>query len=107
MSAHQEQTLALLDGAGQRAYGAEFTTLWPTAVAWTEPYYDGYHLHAAVTGLVRLDPSVSEPLLVAALTHDMERHFPGGTQPNKAEGLWDDVEYNTRHATRSADFRHA
>jgi hypothetical protein len=33
----------------------------------------------------------------------MERHFPGGTQPNKAAGAWDDVEYNTRHARRSAD----
>ena len=52
---------------------------------------------------MRLEPAAPEPLLIAALTHDMERHFPGGTQPNKAEGLWDDVEYNTRHAQRSAD----
>ncbi len=52
--------------------------------------------------MVRLDPAASEPLLVAALTHDMERHFPGGTQPNKAAGAWDDVDYNTRHAQRSA-----
>ncbi len=52
---------------------------------------------------MRLEPTAPEPLLIAALTHDMERHFPGGTQPNKAEGLWDDVEYNTRHAQRSAD----
>jgi hypothetical protein len=49
-----------------------------------------------------VDPAASEPLLVAALTHDMERHFPGGTQPDKAAGLWDDVDYNTRHARRSA-----
>jgi hypothetical protein len=33
----------------------------------------------------------------------MERHFPGGTQPDKAAGAWDDVEYNTRHTRRSAD----
>ncbi len=52
--------------------------------------------------MVRLDPDAPEPLLFAALTHDMERHFPGGTQPDKANGLWDDVEYNTRHMQRSA-----
>jgi hypothetical protein len=33
----------------------------------------------------------------------MERHFPGGTQPNKAAGAWDDFEYNTKHTRRSAD----
>ena len=32
----------------------------------------------------------------------MERHFPGGTQPDKAGGAWDDLEYNTKHARRSA-----
>lgn len=52
--------------------------------------------------LVALEPAAPEPLLVAALTHDMERHFPGGTQPDKAAGAWDDLEYNTRHQQRSA-----
>jgi hypothetical protein len=33
----------------------------------------------------------------------MERHFPGGTQPNKSAGAWDDVEYNTKHTRRSAE----
>jgi hypothetical protein len=33
----------------------------------------------------------------------MERHFPGGTQPDKAAGAWDDVEYNAKHTRRSAD----
>ena len=33
----------------------------------------------------------------------MERHFPGGTQPDKAAGAWSDVEYNTKHARRSAE----
>jgi hypothetical protein len=71
-------------------------------VEWTSPYYDGEHLRWTVIWLLRLDPAAPEPLMVAALTHDMERHFPGGTQPDKAAGAWDDVEYNTRHANRSA-----
>jgi hypothetical protein len=94
--------LPLLDGAGDRAYTAQFRDLWPRAMEWIEPYYDSEHLRWTVIWLLRVEPEASEPLLVAALTHDMERHFPGGTQPNKAEGLWDDVEYNTRHAQRSA-----
>jgi hypothetical protein len=103
MTADQEQTLALLDGASGREYDPAFKALWPTAMAWIEPYYDAEHLRATAVWLVRLEPAAPEPLLIAALTHDIERHFPGGTQPNKAEGLWDDVEYNTRHTQRSAD----
>ena len=77
--------------------------MWPAAIAWIEPYYDSEHLRLTVVWLLRLDPVAPEPLLVAALTHDMERHFPGGTQPNKAAGAWDDFEYNTKHTRRSAD----
>jgi hypothetical protein len=95
--------LTLLDSVPGRAYGDALRALWPVALEWVEPYYDSEHLKATVVWMLRLDPGASEPLLTAALTHDMERHFPGGTQPNKAEGLWDDVQYNTRHATRSAE----
>jgi hypothetical protein len=98
----QNTLLPLLDGAGERAYTAQFKTLWPRAVEWTQPFYDGEHLRWTVIWLLRVESAASEPLLVAALTHDMERHFPGGTQPDKVKGLWDDVEYNTRHARRSA-----
>jgi hypothetical protein len=94
--------LPLLDSAGERRYDDSFRVLWPVAIAWVEPYYDSVHLRWTVVWLLRLDPAAPEPLLVAALTHDMERHFPGGTQPDKANGAWDDVEYNTRHARRSA-----
>ena len=72
-------------------------------MVWVEPYYDSEHLRRTVIWLLRLEPAAPEPLLIAALTHDMERHFPGGTQPDKAAGAWDDVEYNTRHTHRSAD----
>jgi hypothetical protein len=94
--------LPLLESVPGRAYSEALRTLWPVALEWVEPFYDSEHLRATVVWMLRLDPTASEPLLTAALTHDMERHFPGGTQPNKAEGRWDDVEYNTRHAARSA-----
>lgn len=103
MTEDQERSLALLNGVPGREYDPAFRALWPPATAWVERYYDSEHLRATVLWLVRLEPEAPEPLLIAALTHDMERHFPGGTQPNKAEGLWDDVEYNTRHAQRSSD----
>lgn len=97
------QQLPLLDSVPGRAYSDALQALWPVALEWVEPYYDSEHLKATVVWMLRVDPRASEPLLTAALTHDIERHFPGGTQPNKAEGRWDDVEYNTRHATRSAE----
>ena len=83
-------------------YSPFFTALWPRTVAWVEPFYDGEHLFHTARWLVTLAPDASEPLLIAAVTHDMERHFPGGTQPDKAAGAWDDVAYNTRHCERSA-----
>ncbi len=94
--------LPLLEAVGEREYTDAFLKAWPTVLEWVEPYYDSAHLKQTVVWMLRLDPRASEPLLVAALTHDMERHFPGGTQPDKAAGAWDDVEYNTRHARRSA-----
>lgn len=94
--------LPLLEEAGGRSFDPAFETLWNNAIDWVEPYYDGEHLRCTVVWLVRLNPAAPEPLLVAALTHDMERHFPGGTQPDKAAGAWDDLEYNTKHTQRSA-----
>jgi hypothetical protein len=93
----------LLDSIPEREYSDALRRLWPAALDWIEPFYDAQHLRMTVVWMLRLDPAASEPMLAAALTHDMERHFPGGTQPNKAEGLWDDFEYNTRHAARSAE----
>jgi hypothetical protein len=96
-------SLPILD-AVDRQYSDGFLALWPKALAWVEPYYDGHHLWHTAKWVLRLDADASEPLLLAALTHDIERHFPGGTQPDKAAGAWDDVEYNRRHAERSAGF---
>ncbi len=100
-SSTQATPLPLLDGSA-RTFDAAFARLWLTALDWIKPYYDSEHLRATVIWMVGLDPDAPEPLLFAALTHDMERAYPGGTQPDKANGLWDDVEYNTRHMQRSA-----
>ena len=81
---------------------APLRRLWPIALRWIEPYYDSVHLQQAVVWLLRIDPDASEPLLVAALTHDMERQFPGGPKLDKRTGAWDDRDYNARHAERSA-----
>jgi hypothetical protein len=81
----------------------QLALLWPVAVEWVRPHYDHVHLFHTVRWLLTIDPDASDALLVAALTHDMERHFPGGTQPDKAAGAWDDVEYNRMHSRRSAD----
>src|SRR5581483_7531470 len=79
-----------------------FRRLWPATLEWVEPYYDGVHLFSTGRWLLTLDPDAPEPLLIAAVTHDMERHFPGGTQPDKAAGAWADEEYNRNHCARSA-----
>jgi hypothetical protein len=41
-------------------------------------------------------------VIIAALTHDMERSVPGGPTIDKKHGRWDDPEYNRLHCERSA-----
>jgi hypothetical protein len=82
---------------------AAFAVVWPETLEWVQPYYDGVHLFHTGRWLLTLDPDASDPLLIAAVTHDMERHFPGGTQPDKAAGKWDDEAYNREHCRRSAE----
>lgn len=89
--------------ASERTFSPEFAVLWNPLVEWVRPHYDAEHLFYTVRWLLTIEPDASEGLIVAALTHDMERHFPGGTQPDKAAGAWDDEEYNRMHARRSAE----
>jgi hypothetical protein len=84
-------------------FGPELALLWPAVLDWVRPHYDHVHLFHTVRWLLTIAPEASDPLVVAALTHDMERRYPGGTQPDKAAGAWDDVEYNRMHSRRSAE----
>ena len=53
-------------------------TLEDRALVWIEPYWNAEHLVRTRDWLLELDPGASEALRLAAVTHDMERHFPGG-----------------------------
>jgi hypothetical protein len=50
-----------------------------------------------------LAADAAEALRLAALTHDIERHFPGGPHVNLADPP-DEPTYRDAHSRRSADF---
>ena len=61
------------------------------------------HLLKAEQWLRRIQPASSLAMLLAALTHDMERAFPGPGSPKQNPSLGpDDPVYNQAHAERSA-----
>jgi hypothetical protein len=62
--------------------------------------YNSYHLIDTLAWLDRLAPGATAAMRLAALTHDMERAFPGPDQP-VARGFVD-AEYYAAHAARSA-----
>ena len=70
---------------------------------WIEPYWNAEHLRRTRDWLLELDSGASEALLLAALTHDMERHFPEGSPvQNLAVPPEGDLEYRRLHSERSA-----
>ncbi len=69
--------------------------------AWIEPYWNAEHLVRTLHWLLEVEPAAGEALRVAALTHDMERHFPGGPQAD-LERPADEPEYRSAHSERSA-----
>jgi hypothetical protein len=71
------------------------------ALEWVAPYWNARHLARTRDWLLALDPGAGEALRLAALTHDIERHFPGGPRPDPAAG-WDDPAYLRSHSARSA-----
>jgi hypothetical protein len=72
------------------------------ALDWIEPYWNADHLVRTRDWLLELEPAAGEALRLAALTHDMERHFPGG--PTQDLAVWPEGEddYRRLHANRSA-----
>jgi hypothetical protein len=72
------------------------------AMGWIEPYNQAWHLARARDWLVRLDGGASTEMRLAAMTHDIERMFPGGPVFDKQKGRWDDPDYCYAHGSRSA-----
>jgi len=72
------------------------------ALAWIEPYWNANHLVRTRDWLLELEPGAGEALRLAALTHDMERHFPGGPSSDLSLAPEEDVEYRRLHSERSA-----
>jgi hypothetical protein len=74
------------------------------ALAWIEPYWNAKHLVRTRDWLLELDPSAGEALRLAALTHDIERHFPGGPVSDLSRPPEEEVDYRRAHSERSAVF---
>ena len=74
------------------------------AESWIEPYADAHHLRRTRDWALRLLPAAALPVRLAALTHDMERHFPGGPTMDPAVMEPDDPRYLGAHAERSSVF---
>lgn len=78
-------------------------TLEALALDWIAPYWNGEHLVRTRDWLLVLEPGAGEALRLAALTHDIERHFPGGPVQDLSVSPGDDDEYRRLHAERSAE----
>jgi hypothetical protein len=72
------------------------------AETWIQPYTDAHHLRRTRDWALRLSPAAPIAVRVAALTHDMERHFPGGPTMDPASMEPDDDGYLSAHAARSS-----
>jgi hypothetical protein len=73
-----------------------------TAETWIQPYTDAHHLRRTRDWALRLQPAASLPVRLAALTHDMERHFQGGPTMDPSSMEPDDARYLRAHAERSS-----
>jgi hypothetical protein len=72
------------------------------AAVWIEPYWNADHLRSALDWLLVIAPDATEAMRLAALTHDIERHFPGGPVYEPGTMAPHDDAYATAHAERSA-----
>jgi hypothetical protein len=73
------------------------------AAEWVAPYDQVEHLMRTRDWAVHLDAAATVEMRVAAMTHDIERMFPGGPVLRHADGDWDNPFYLFPHALRSAD----
>jgi hypothetical protein len=73
------------------------------AAEWVRPYDQVVHLMRARDWLVHLNPAATVEARVAAMTHDIERMFPGGPRLDHATMEWDSPFYLYPHSLRSAE----
>lgn len=73
------------------------------AADWVSPYNQVTHLLRARDWLVFLAPDATLEMRLAAMTHDIERMFPGGPVLDHARVEWDDPAYLFAHSMRSAE----
>ncbi|MGY1824555.1 hypothetical protein [Geodermatophilus sp. SYSU D00079] len=73
------------------------------AAEWVRPYDQAEHLMRARDWLVHLNPAATVEMRLAAMTHDIERMFPGGPKLDHAVQVWDDPFYLYPHSLRSAE----
>lgn len=74
------------------------------AVAWIAPYSQVAHLLRTRDWLVHITPNATVEARLAAVTHDIERMFPGGPTLDFSRAAWDDPAYLYPHQLRSAEF---
>lgn len=73
------------------------------AATWISGYAQAEHLRRTRDWVVYLQPAAPTELRIAALTHDIERLYPGGPRHQPATE-WDDPFYLYPHMLRSAEF---
>jgi hypothetical protein len=73
------------------------TELEHAALEWIASYWNAEHLVRTREWVLELDSGADLDLRLAALTHDIERNFPGGPAPDPT-----DPDYARVHADRSA-----
>lgn len=86
-----------------REFSPEFLAVRERIWEWTADYYDREHLLRAGDWMLWLAPDAPEYLIIAALTHDLERTVPGGPVLDRVNKSWDDADYNRAHCERSAE----
>lgn len=78
------------------------------AEKWVDDIYSNAdHLLRTGYWIKQLYPKTDDALIIAAITHDVERAFPKGRKPPSPESKgvkWDDRAYSQWHEKRSAKF---
>jgi hypothetical protein len=85
------------DGSVPEARTSDEHPLERAALEWIASYWNAEHLVRTRDWVLELDPGAGLALRLAALTHDIERNFPGGPAPDPT-----DPGYARVHAERSA-----